>query len=129
LDTKGTFVYGQGILQFKLKKGFNLQLDGNYQSSITSAQFVTGSKGALNAAISKNLSPKVTLKFSVNDILYTNINRGTINNLYLTDASYTNHGDTRSALLTLSFRFGKAVAGQRKKEQTGADTEQGRVKN
>lgn len=129
LDTKGTFVYGQGILQFKLKKGFNLQLDGNYQSSITSAQFVTGSKGALNAAVSKNLSPKVTLKFSVNDILYTNINRGTINNLYLTDASYTNHGDTRSALLTLSFRFGKAVAGQRKKEQTGADTEQGRVKN
>lgn len=129
LNTKGTFVYGQGILQFKLQKGFNLQVDGNYQSSITNAQFVTGGKGALNAAISKNLSPKVTLKFSVTDILYTNINRGAINNLYLTDASYTNHGDTRSALLTLSFRFGKAVAGQRKKEQTGADTEQGRVKN
>ncbi len=129
LDTKGTFVYGQGILQFKLQNGFNLQLDGNYQSSITNAQFVTGGKGALNAAVSKNLSPKVTLKFSVNDILYTNINRGAINNLYLTDATYTNHGDTRSALLTLSFRFGKAVAGQRKKEQTGADAEQGRVKN
>lgn len=129
LNTKGTFVYGQGILQFKLQKGFNLQVDGNYQSSITNAQFVTGGKGALNAAVSKNLSPKVTLKFSVTDILYTNINRGAINNLYLTDASYTNHGDTRSALLTLSFRFGKAVAGQRKKEQTGADTEQGRVKN
>jgi len=129
LDTKGTFVYGQGILQFKLQKGFNLQLDGSYQSGITNAQFVTGGKGALNAGASKNLSPKVTLKFSVTDILYTNINRGAINNLYLTDASYTNHGGTRSAQLTLSFRFGKAIAGQRKKKQTGADTEQGRVKN
>jgi iron complex outermembrane receptor protein len=129
LDTKGISLYGQGLLQFKLGKGWNMQWDGNYQSKSKSTQFVIGSRGSLNAAVAKSISAMVSIKFSVSDLLHTNVNRGTINNLYLTDANFRTKGDSRNALLTLSFRFGKAVAGQRKHENTGADAEQGRVKN
>lgn len=129
LDTKGISLYGQGLLQFQLGKGWSMQWDGNYQSKSKSTQFVIGSRGSLNAAIAKSISAMASIKFSVSDLLHTNVNRGTINNLYLTDANFRTKGDSRNALLTLSLRFGKAVAGQRKHENTGADTEQGRVKN
>jgi hypothetical protein len=129
LDTKGVALYGQGLLQFKLGNGWNMQWDGNYQSKSKSTQFVIESRGALNAAVAKSISAMASIKFSVSDILHTNINRGTINNLNLTDANFKTKGDSRNVLLTFSLRFGKAVAGQRKHENTGADTEQGRVKN
>lgn len=129
LDTKGTSVYLQGLFQFKLGNDWNLQWDGNYQSRQTSNQFVIGSKGRLNAGLSKKLTSQATIKLSISDILCTNINRGTINNLYLTNANFRTIGDSRAVLLSLSLRFGKNVSDQRKHNETGANEEQGRVKN
>jgi hypothetical protein len=120
---------GQALLQFKLKKGWTLQTDGKYQGKQTDAQFLISARGRLNAAVSKTLSPKATLKFSISDLLYTNINKGSIGNLFQTSANFRTRTDSRAALLTLSMRFGKAVAGQRKHNQTGADEENDRVKN
>ena len=129
LNTQGYFFFLQGLLQFNPGKGWTAQVDGNYQSRQTNAQFITAPKGRLNAAIAKKISSVIQLKLSVSDMLYTNINKGTINNLRNTEASYKNLGDTRLAILSLSMRFGKAVAGQRKHDSTGADSEQARVKN
>jgi outer membrane receptor protein involved in Fe transport len=120
---------GQALLQFKLKKGWTLQTDGKYQGKQTDAQFLIAARGRWNAAVSKVLSPKATLKFSISDLLYTNINKGTIGSLYQTSASFRTLTDSRAALLTLSMRFGKSVAGQRKHNQTGAGEENDRVKN
>jgi hypothetical protein len=129
LNTRSTNFAGQAMLQFKPQKGWALQLEGKYQSKQTDGQFVAAARGRLNFAASKTLSPRLTLKLSVNDILYTNINKGVIGSLYQTSAGFRTLSDTRSAQLTLSMRFGKSVAGQRKHNQTGAGEETDRVKN
>jgi len=129
LNSRNTSFSGQAVMQFKLKKGWTLQTDGKYQSKQTDAQFTLAAKGRLNIAASKTLSPRATLKLSVNDLLYTNINQGAINNLYQTNASFRTLKDSRAALLTLSMRFGKSVKDQRKHDQTGASEESDRVKN
>ncbi len=129
LNTRSTNFSGQVSLQFKLKQGWSLQTDGKYQSKQTNAQFALAAKGRLNVAAAKVLSSRTTIKLSISDLLYTNINRGCIGNLYRTNASFRTLSDTRAALLTLSMRFGKSVDGQRKHDQTGAGEEQDRVKN
>ncbi|WP_316780525.1 TonB-dependent receptor [Pedobacter antarcticus] len=127
LDNKGVFTYLQGIAQFKLKHGWNAQLDGNYQSKVTNAQFVVGEQWRMNMGLSKTLSPKTTLKLSVSDIFRTQVTRGTINNLNLTDAGWVNRGDSRRAVLTLSMRLGQMKA-NRPDKRSGADSEADRVK-
>ncbi|AMP99721.1 TonB-dependent receptor [Pedobacter cryoconitis] len=128
LETKGTNGYLQGLFSFKLPSDWNIQIDGHYQTKITSAQFVYGSKWGLNAGVSKKISPRASLKLSISDIFYTNINSGEINNLNLTNASYRNLGDSRRGLLTLSFRFGKVNSNQSRYEIKGAENEMNRVK-
>ncbi|WP_114939130.1 TonB-dependent receptor [Mucilaginibacter endophyticus] len=129
LDSKGTYFFVRPILTFKLPEDWTAQLDGGYQSKVTSAQFVSGSRGKVNAAVSKKLSPKTTLKLVVNDIFYTFKNTGVINNLNQTQANWRNLNDTRTGVLSLSYRFGKAISGQRQHDANGAESEQNRVKN
>ena len=119
----------QGFAEFKLNKGWSLQTDGKYQGKQTDGQFFLAAKGRLNLAISKKLSPSSTLKLSANDLLYTNISKGAIGDLYLTNASFKTLTDSRAVVLSVNMRFGKSVAGQRKHNQTGAGEEQDRVKN
>jgi predicted ATP-grasp superfamily ATP-dependent carboligase len=83
----------------------------------------------VNAGISKKLSTATTLRVNVNDIFYTNINRGIINNLANTLANWTNENDTRTVTVSLSVRFGKAISNLRKHNATGAQSEQNRVKD
>lgn len=129
LNNSSTSFSGQATLQFKLKNGWTLQTDGKYQGKQSDAQFALAAKGRWNVAASKTLSPLTTLKLSINDLLYTNINQGAIGNLYQTKANFRTLSDTRAVLLTLNMRFGNSVAGQRKHNQTGAGDESDRVKN
>lgn len=129
LDTRGTFYFGRAMLQISLPKDWIVQVDGGYQSKITSAQFVIGDRGKANLAVSKKLSAATTLKFAANDLFYTFINNGEINNLAHTKANFRTESDTRTAVFSLSYRFGKSIAGQRKHNADGAAEEQGRVKN
>jgi hypothetical protein len=116
-------------LAVQAQKGWNLQMDGNYQSKQSNAQFTLAARGRLNLAAAKVLSPYATLRLSISDVLNTGVNSGDIGNLDRTTAHFRTLSDTRAALLSLSLRFGKQVAGQRKHDQTGASDEQGRVKN
>jgi hypothetical protein len=129
LDTKGTYFFFRPILTFKLGNDWTTQLDGGYQSKVTSAQFVLGSRGKVNAAVSKKLSARTTLKLVVNDIFYTFKNTGVITHLSQTRADWRNLSDTRTGVLSLSYRFGKTISGQRQHDANGAESEQNRVKN
>lgn len=129
LATRGTAVCLQGLLQGKAAGGWSFQLDGNYQGQRTDAQFPLRPKGRLNAAVAKSFSPAATLRLSVSDLLYTNINQGRITNLAGTEATFRNLGDARGVLLTFSLRLGQQVAGQRPHGATGAEAEQSRGKN
>ncbi|WP_214073234.1 TonB-dependent receptor [Mucilaginibacter sp. dw_454] len=129
LNSRSTSFQGLAVLQFKLSKGWTLQTDAKYQNKQTDAQFTLAARGRLNVAASKTLSSRATLKFSINDLLNTNISKGVINNLYQTNASFRTLKDSRAALLALSMRFGKSVKDQREHDQTGAGEENDRVKN
>lgn len=129
LDTKGSFIFIQPLLQFKLGKEWFLQFDGYYQGKVTNVQFVAGDQKRLNMAISKKISASTTLKLVVNDVFHSYVNSGVIGNLAQTNAEYRNVVDTQTAILSLSYRFGKAISDQRKHDAGSAATEQGRVKN
>jgi hypothetical protein len=129
LDTRGTFFFFRPTVNFNLDKGWNAQLDYSHGSKLTNAQFTLGARSRFNAGVSKKLSPSTTLKFNMNDIFHTAIGSGVINNLAQTYASWRNVSDSRFASLSLSYRFGKVIADQRKHEDNGAESEQNRVKN
>lgn len=129
LDTKGTFWFAQPNLQFRLGKGWGVQMDGVYQTNLVSAQFKLIERGRLNMGISKKVSDAVNLRLVVNDLLYTQINRGIINNLANTLANWRNANDTRTIGIALGWRFGKAINNQRRHNASASETEQGRVKD
>ncbi|MEO6522787.1 MAG: TonB-dependent receptor [Mucilaginibacter sp.] len=129
LNTQGTFYFFRPILQFKPGKDWTLQTDASYQSDLTSAQFNIGSRKRVNAAISKKLSGSTTVKLVVNDVFNTFVNIGQINNLANTLANWTNKPDSRTVVISLSYRFGKTISDQRKHNANGAESEQNRVKN
>jgi hypothetical protein len=128
MDTQGTFWFVQPNFQFKFNKGWTAQLDGMYQSDITSNQFYLLKRGRVNAGVSKRISAAITARATVNDIFYNSINRGIIRYLANTEANWRNANDTRTLTIALSWRFGKTISDQRRHNANGAQTEQNRVK-
>ena len=130
LNTNGTFFFILVNNRFKFGKDWSAELFGRYISSIESGQVTTDPKGTVNFTIQKKiLSNKGSLKLGINDIFYTNINSGVINNLKNTYADYNNQGDTRFAALTFTYSFGKSFESKNSQERSSAESEQNRVKN
>ena len=128
LNTQGTFWFVQPNLRFTFQKGWTAQIDGYYQTGLTSNQFYLLERGRLNAGVSKKLSTALTVRAAINDILYTNINRGIINYLANTGANWRNANDTRTFTIAIAYRFGKAITDLRRHNQNSAQQEQSRVK-
>jgi outer membrane receptor protein involved in Fe transport len=128
LNVHGTLFILNPMLQFKPGASWTMQLDGRYQSPHQTTQLRIGDRKTMNAAVSKRLSASTTVKLVVNDVFHSWVNTGTINNLALTRADFHNVIDSRTAVISLSYRFGKTIANQRKHEANGAESEQNRVK-
>lgn len=129
LNTSGTFSFSNANARITLGKGWDAELSGNYRNRMYSAQFILGEIWSANAALQKKLSSSSTLKLSLNDIFYTSIRTGVINNLAQTEANWVNKSDSRNAVLSYSYRFGKASPSAAKRSDSGADEEKNRVKN
>ena len=129
LNSSGTYSFSNANARITLGKGWDAELSGNYRNRMYSAQFILGEIWTANAALQKKLSSKSTLKLSFNDIFYTSIRTGTINNLAQTEANWVNRSDSRNAVLSYSYRFGKAYSSAAKRKDSGADEEKNRVKN
>lgn len=129
LNTSGSYWFINSNARITLGKGWDGELSGNYRTKLYDAQFIIGTLWQANAALQKKLSSSTTLKMSVNDIFYSRKVTGQITNLASADASWVNKADSRFVTLSLSYRFGKAIANQRKHDATGAESEQNRVKN
>lgn len=128
LNTQGTYWFVQPNFRFTFAKGWNAQVDGYYQTGLTSNQFFLLRRGRVNAGVSKKVSAALTIRTAVNDILYSNINRGIINNLANTEANWRNLNDTRTFTISIAWRFGKAISDQRRHNQNSAQQEQNRVR-
>lgn len=130
LNISGTFWFISALNRLKFSNGWSAEFGGRYMTDMESAQFTAGARGAVNLGIQKKiLKGKGSLKFAFNDIFYTNLNTGTINNLRLTEANYKNKGDTRFAALTFTYGFGKSFETKKTHDETGSESEQNRVKN
>ena len=129
LNTQGTFYFVRSAAEFKLGHDWVMQLEGSHQGTVTNAQFISFARTRFNTAISKKLSPSTTVKLVINDIFHQFVNAGQINNLANTLADYRNISDSRFGILSLSYRFGKAIQGQRKHTENASESEQNRVKN
>lgn len=130
LDAEGTFFYLSANNRFKFGKGWSAEIGGMLISALPSAQVGTRPKHAVNCGVQKKIfKDKGSVRFTVNDIFYSNLNAGTINNLQNTYANYENWGDTRYAALTFTYAFGKMFESKNSNERTGAESEQNRVKN
>lgn len=130
LNSSGTFWYFSANNAFTFSKNWSGELGGNYQTDVVSSQFTLGARGGINIGVkTKILDGKGSLKFSVNDIFYGNINNGTINNLKLTDATWVNKPDSRYAALTFTYSFGNTFKTKAQHEASGADSEKNRVKD
>jgi hypothetical protein len=129
LDAGGNFYFFSMNNQFKLGKGWNAELRGFYRSKLYSSQFVLSDFYVVNVALQKKvLKDMGTVSIVCSDIFYSRVNAGEINNLKQADAFYTNKLDSRSVMLTFSYRLGRGTVKQNT-HQGGAETEQGRVRN
>jgi Outer membrane protein beta-barrel family/Carboxypeptidase regulatory-like domain len=129
LNSSGTFWYFSMNNSFKFKNDWSAELSGVYQTDVVAAQFILLSRGNLNFGIQKKvLKGKASIKLSVNDAFYTNLNNGIIKNIKLTDANWNNKPDSRFVALTLTYGFGKSFQPKSQHEAIGADSEKNRVK-
>ncbi|MGK4567730.1 outer membrane beta-barrel protein [Flavobacterium sp. 3HN19-14] len=128
LNSSGTFFSFSGNTRFMIDKSWSAELVGRYTSEITSSQFTLGALGMVNIGVQKKIfHDQGSLKLGVNDIFYSGIRNGIINNLQNTDATWKNKPDSRFVSLTFVYGFGKAFQ-PKSRERSGAEEEQGRVK-
>lgn len=129
LDARGTYFYFNLNNSFQFGKGWSGEISCYYITNMTSAQFTLRHRGQLNVGVQKKvLKDKGTVRLMVRDLLYTELNRGIINNLQLTDASYSNRYDSRAVFLSFTYSFGKPFVTEPKHRSSGSESEQQRVK-
>lgn len=129
LETDGSYFRTTPSLQLKLSSTWSGEVNYRYQSKLRDVQFDLGSVSETSLAIQKKLSAKATVKLALNDIFKDRVFTGVINNLALTEANWVNKGDSRNAVLSFSYRFGKTFSTKARNEQSGAESEKSRVKN
>ncbi len=130
LESSGNFGYASINNKLKFKNGWSAELSGFYRGSMVYAQFKLGGFGQMSAGIQKKvLKDKGTVKLTINDIFYTRINKGVINNLKNTYADYNNIGDSRVVGINFTYGFGKSFKTKARQGGGSADDEQNRVKN
>lgn len=111
--------------QFQFKKGWSAQLTAYYESrSQYDIQEFLDPSGLLSAGIAKTLlKNKVTLKLSFNDILYTQWIKGNTT-LYQATEYFKLSRNSRTGVISLSYRFGKAFKTARRSEGSASEETQ-----
>ena len=129
LETNGSFFRTTPNVQLTFSPTWSGELNYRYQSRIRDVQFIIGAYSEAGLAVQKKLSPKTTLKLALNDMFRGRVINGIINNLASTEANWKNKSDSRTAVLSFSYRFGKTFSTKARSEQSGAESEKSRVKN
>lgn len=114
--------------QFSFSKGWGGEISGFYQTKSLEGQVVLQPLGQASAALSKKiLKDKGSLKLAIRDIFYSMKPHGYIN-FQQTEATFSNHRDSRQVALTFTYNFGKPLKGMGSRRNNGAGEEERRVK-
>jgi outer membrane receptor protein involved in Fe transport len=127
LNVSQTYFSGTWNNQFKLPRGWSVELNGFYNSPRMVGQFHQSRNWQIGAALQKRvMNNKGAIKLSARDFFRT-ITGGEITSLAAMKAYYHNDFDNRSVTLGFSYNFGTVIKNQRKHDATGADAEAQRV--
>lgn len=129
LDDAKWYAVVSPVNQFTLSKKWSAELSANYQSAVLMGQFIIQPIYSVRAGVATRIfKDKVSLKFNISDVFYTNQIEGDIRNIANANANWFSFLDSRVATIALSWRFSKGQ--QYKQRQTGgAESEQKRVKS
>ncbi len=128
LSVSQSTVTGYGQNTFSLPKNISFEVSGWYSSpSVWGGTYVTKSLGSLNLALQKKfLDDKLSLRLSMNDVLFTSPWRG--------DTEFDNviirgNGgwESRQFRVNLSYSFGSKQVKTARKRKTAAEDESGRI--
>jgi hypothetical protein len=114
--------------EFRFKNLFNLELTYEYISPGSQGFFIAKPMQSIGGSISRKfLDDKLYVQFRAFDVLFTNIERAesTLGDFYV---NYTSRTDSRSFMLTLTWRFGK-IGDNSMKGSSIDDDEQDRIKD
>lgn len=107
------------------KLGLRAEITGTYNSSAIQVIFKNGINYFVDAGLKATvLNGQGTIRLAVGDIFYSNTYRLSVNYLNQ-DNGFYQRNDTRNGSLSFSYRFGKNIAGSRKRS-TSSDEEKQR---
>jgi iron complex outermembrane recepter protein len=128
LNNKGTYWFLGPTNQFTLNKKWSAELSGTYTTSVVTGQFITIPVWTMRMGLSKKILKEMgSLKFTLNDIFYSNQPGGDILAVANSSAKWKSFLDTRVATISFSYRFNKGKS-LNARNSGGSDTEKGRVK-
>lgn len=127
LDTASVNYITNFNSQFRLGNGWTAELLGLYRADFLTTQFVLGDFWTLGGGIQKKiLKGKGSVKLTIQDMFYTRLNYGDINNLQNAKGNYRNQGDTRVLGINFTYNFGKTFE-TRKRSNGSAEQETQRI--
>ena len=128
LNNKGTYWYFGPTNQFTINQKWSAELSGTYTTKVVVGQFITIPVWTMRMGFSKKILKEMgSLKFSLNDIFYTNQPGGDILAVASSTAKWKSFLDTRVATISFSYRFNKGKS-LNARNTGGTDAEKGRVK-
>ncbi|MCU0439516.1 MAG: TonB-dependent receptor [Raineya sp.] len=128
LENSGVFFSGNLVNQFTLGKNWAAELNGVYQSSVYSSQFVTIPVGRVGAAVQRKiLKNKGSLKLNFTDVFFTFRPGGDIKALNQATANFKSQLDSRTFILSFSYNFRKGKL-LKSRKTGGSEEERNRIK-
>ena len=128
LNNKGTYWFLGPTNQFTINRKWSAELSGTYTTSVVTGQFITIPVWTMRMGLSKKILKEMgSLKFTLNDIFYSNQPGGDILAVANSSAKWKSFLDTRVATISFSYRFNKGKS-LNARNTGGSDAEKGRVK-
>jgi hypothetical protein len=129
LNSSGINAFVSLTNSFILKNDWSIEIGGRWLNNHTASQLVIKGYATMNAGIRKKiLDGKGAIRIAANDLFYSRIGSGVINNLEQTNADWNSTFDSRSIAVTFSYRFGNPTGNKQKRNSSGSEVEQGRVR-
>ncbi|GAA4363380.1 outer membrane beta-barrel family protein [Hymenobacter saemangeumensis] len=123
--TAATF-YGQANVQLPYK--LKLEASGFYQTAGLSGIVRFQALGSLNLGAQKSLlNDRATLRLTVNDVLFTNKQRGSVG-FQGADVQFLSYYESQQVRLSFSYKLGNQQLKAARKRATSLEEERGRVK-
>jgi len=121
---KGSNWEAKAVVNYRIKKVWSVQLNGEYESPNIQAQGRSLAQYGLDASVSRDFTKKLTGVVSVNDVFYTRRWGNIVDTPYLYQESFRRR-EMRFVRFTLTWKFGEQNTSLFRKRSNQARPEPG----